>query len=69
MKQAKYFLFILNTGIRRGEACALKYSDIDFEKRTAAIQRNITTAKKRDKTGRATGGIYSVEGTPKTKGS
>ncbi len=69
LKQAKFFLFILNTGLRRGEACALKYSDIDFVKHTATIQRNITTAKIRDKSGRATGGVFSIEGTPKTKGS
>lgn len=33
LKQAKYFLFILNTGLRKGEATALKYSDIDFEQK------------------------------------
>ena len=38
-------------------------------KHTATIQRNITTAKIRDKSGRATGGVFPVEGTPKTKGS
>ena len=69
LKQAKYFLFILNTGIRKGEAVALKYSDIDFEHKTMYVQRNITTAKKRDKNGNAMGGIRSIEGTPKTKGS
>lgn len=69
LKQAKYFLFILNTGIRKGEAVALKYSDIDFEKKTMTIHSNMTTARKRDKNGRATGGFRSVEGTPKTKGS
>ncbi len=69
LKQAKYFLFILNTGIRKGEAVALKYSDIDFEHKTMIVQRNITTAKKRDKNGNAVGGIRAIEGTPKTKGS
>lgn len=69
LKQASYFLFILNTGIRKGEAVALKYSDIDFNKKTMTIQRNITAAKKRDKDGRAVGGFRSIEGTPKTKGS
>lgn len=69
LKQAKYFIFILNTGLRKGEAVALKYSDIDFDKKTMTIHNNITTAKKRDKNGRATGGIRSVKGTTKTKGS
>lgn len=69
LKQSKYFLFILNTGIRKGEAVALKYSDIDFKKQTMTISRNTTTARKRDKNGKATGGFHSVEGTPKTKGS
>ena len=67
--QAEYFLFILNTGIRCGEAVALKYSDIDFKTKKMTVQRNITTVKKRDKNGQAIGGIRSIEGTPKTKGS
>lgn len=33
------------------------------------ISRNTTTARKRDKNGKATVGFHSVEGTPKTKGS
>lgn len=69
LKQAKYFLFILNTGLRKGEAVALKYSDIDFEHKTMTVRRNVTTAKKRDKDGNAIGGIRAIEGTPKTKGS
>lgn len=69
LKQAKYFLFILNTGLRKGEAVALKYSDIDFENKTMTVRRNITTAKKRDTTGKAVGGVRSIEGTPKTKES
>lgn len=69
LKQAKYFLFILNTGLRKGEAVALKYSDIDFEHKTMTVRRNITTAKKRDKDGKAIGGVRSIEGTPKTNES
>ena len=46
LKQAKYFLFILNTGLRKGEATALKYSDIDFKRKTMTVCKNITTAKK-----------------------
>lgn len=69
LKQAKYFLFILNTGIRKGEAVALKYSDIDFEHKTMTVWKNTTTAKKRDKDGIAVGGIRSIEGTTKTDDS
>ena len=37
LKQAEYFLFLLNTGLRAGEARALKYSDINFETRRMEI--------------------------------
>ena len=46
-----------------------KYSDIDFERKTMMVRKNITTAKKRDTTGKAVGGVRSIEGTPKTKES
>lgn len=35
--QGLYFIFMLNTGLRAGEAVALKYSDIDFENGTMKI--------------------------------
>jgi len=65
LKQAKYFLFILNTGLRKGEATALKYSDIDFERKTMMVRKNITTAKKRNAEGIAVGGVQSIESSPK----
>lgn len=32
---------MLATGIRRGECCGLKWSDIDYEKNSIHIQRNV----------------------------
>ena len=42
---------ILNTGMRMGEALALKWSDINFEKKTLSVTKNLITVKNRDKTG------------------
>ena len=40
-ERARTFLLLcLHTGARRGEALALRYSDIDFEKKTVHIRRN-----------------------------
>ena len=64
--QAEFFVFMMNTGIRAGEATALKYSDIDFKKHLMTIQSNATYVKVRDKDGKATGGIKRKEGLPKT---
>lgn len=69
LKQAKFYIFMLNTGLRKGEAMALKYSDIDFDRKTISINSNRTVAKRRDSDGRATGGSVAVEGSPKTKRS
>ena len=66
-KQAKYFIFLLNTGLRIGEAMALRYSDVDFDRKTISINANRTTAKRREADGRATGGTETIEGSPKTK--
>lgn len=64
--QGEFFIFMLNTGIRTGEACALRYSDIDFEKGLMTIRNNITNSKKRDKDGNALGGYEKREVDPKT---
>lgn len=69
LKQAEFFLFLLNTGLRAGEARALKYSDVDFETRRMVISRNRTTTRKRDAKGNVVGGMAYVEGKPKTKSS
>ena len=42
---------ILNTGLRMGEALALKWADINFEKKTLSVTKNLITVKNREKTG------------------
>lgn len=69
LKQSKYYLFALNSGLRKGELMSLKYSDIDFTRKTISINSNRTVAKRRDSDGRATGGSVAIEGSPKTKRS
>ena len=69
LKQAEFFLFMLNTGLRVGEARALKYSDVDLESRRMVISRSRSTTRKRDAEGNVIGGMNCVEGRPKTKSS
>ena len=60
---------MLNTGLRAGEALALKYSDFDFDNRTVQITRNITSSKERDASGKTTSKRSVKEGTTKTASS
>ena len=41
IKYETYFKLIIATGMRRGECCGLKWSDIDFKEHTIHIQRNV----------------------------
>ena len=41
MKYETYFKLVLATGLRRGEACGLKWSDINWKKRTIHVQRGV----------------------------
>lgn len=41
MKYEMYFKLILATGMRRGEACGLRWSDIDWRQRALHIRRNV----------------------------
>lgn len=41
MKYEVYFKLILATGMRRGECCGLRWSDIDWNNRSLHIQRNV----------------------------
>ena len=41
MKYETYFKLVLATGLRRGEACGLKWSDINWRKRTIHVQRGV----------------------------
>lgn len=55
------FLFMLTTGVRPSEALGLKWSEIDWEKGTAAIRRTLHHERK--------GGGYRMEEATKTEGS
>lgn len=54
-KQGGFFLFLLYTGLRCGEAVSLKYSDVDFDDCTINVCRNTVNVKARDAKGKATG--------------
>ena len=41
LKYETYFKLIIATGMRRGECCGLKWSDIDYERKSIHIQRNV----------------------------
>ena len=41
LKYEVYFKLILATGMRRGEACGLRWSDIDWRQRALHIRRNV----------------------------
>ena len=41
IKYETYFKLIIATGMRRGECCGLKWSDIDFKNHAIHVQRNV----------------------------
>ena len=41
LKYETYYKLIIATGMRRGECCGLKWSDIDYGKNSIHIQRNV----------------------------
>ena len=41
MKYEVYFKLVLATGVRRGEACGIRWSDIDWRHKTIHIQRTV----------------------------
>ena len=53
-------VFILHTGLRMGEAIALRWDDIDFEKERVHIDKTVSTV-------RTEKGYKNIETTPKTK--
>ena len=69
LKQAAYFIFMLNTGLRAGEALALRYDDFDFEAHTMRIERNAVQVRNRDAHGKAQHGYNLRIQTPKTRTS
>ena len=64
-KQAAAYILILNTGMRAGEALALKNSDIDLENRRLHIQKSIKEVYTRDGF-KITGGRTTKIGKTKT---
>ena len=67
-KQAGAYILMLNTGIRPGEALALKNSDIDIENKKLHIHKTLKEVNKRDGT-RKTKGRMAKLGKTKTKTS
>ncbi len=41
IKYETYYKLIIATGMRRGECCGLKWSDIDYQNHSIHIQRNV----------------------------
>ncbi len=41
IKYETYFKLIIATGMRRGECCGLKWSDINYQERSIHVQRNV----------------------------
>lgn len=68
-KQGEYFLFMMYTGIRCGEAISLQYSSVNFDKCTIDICQNAVNTKNRDNNGKATGKRNRKMSSPKTKSS
>jgi len=55
---AEFFEMLMGTGLRRGEALALRWEDVDLDRRVLHVRRSVTDV----------GGKLTI-GTPKTKGS
>lgn len=66
-KYGHAFVFLLNTGLRESEFCALNKDDVDFEQNLINVTKSVYTATKKDSNGinRYTAKI----GTPKTRNS
>ena len=65
------FTFLYLTGCRKGEACAIKWSDIDFDKATVTINKTLTRTidkKRKRNEGEVVSDMYRVT-TPKTENS
>ena len=69
--QAPIFDFLLQTGLRVSEMCALRYSNWDQEKHTITIEKTRTVSKKRDKVTKEPIGTEKevLELSPKSKAS
>ena len=54
------YIFILNTGLRMGEALALTWDDVDWDRRLITVNKNLVMAKKRDADGNGVSGYDLV---------
>ncbi len=60
------YMLILHTGMRMGEALSLRWTDIDFRRKTISVVKNSILTKKRDEEGTCVGG-YEVQVQKSTK--
>ena len=67
-KYGPLFLFMLNTGLREGEACALLKSDVNLQDRLVSVNKNIISVRS-GKEDDEKHWIKKVKNTPKTKNS
>lgn len=67
-KHGNLIVFLVNTGLRRGELLGLKWEDIDFENKTVQVVGNWISYRNPDKSADAPKRI-SERGTPKTEDS
>lgn len=67
-KYGPFFLFMLNTGLREGEACALLKSDVNLQDRLVSVNKNIISVRS-GKEDDEKHWIKKVKNTPKTKNS
>lgn len=60
-------IFMLNTGIRVGEMCGLKWSDIDWDEQTVEIARTAVILRDRaEKSGHSANYVVELQNSPKT---
>lgn len=60
------YLLVMNTGIRMGEALALQWSDVDFEKKTVAVTKNLAMVIDRENATEEKRHKLVIQNTPKT---
>lgn len=61
------FVLILNTGLRMGEALALTWEDVDWERRLITVNKNMVMTKKRDNEGETRRGYeMTIQNSAKT---
>ena len=68
LRQSAVYFLILNTGLRRGEACGIMNRDIDIKKRILHVRRSVKYYRKR-KDAEIVSGMELTAGIPKTKSS